>query len=68
MEPLKPINRDAAKILMRMKLQPIKTEWTKKDEEKIRWAGAISKCPLCGDRAYERGYCFGCGRPLAGRT
>lgn len=63
----KPINRDAVKILRRVSSLPIKSEWTKEDEEAIRWAGAISKCPSCGDRAYEHGYCFGCGKPLAAK-
>ena len=63
----KPINRDAAKIIRHQKPLPIKSEWTKEDEEAIRWAGAISKCPSCGDRAYEHGYCFGCGKPLAAK-
>jgi ribosomal protein L32 len=61
----KPINRDAVKILRRVSPATLKTEWTKADEEASRWAGIISKCPSCGDRAYEHGYCFGCGRPLA---
>ena len=63
----KPINRDAVNIMRRVKPFTLKTEWTKEDEEKIRWQGLISKCPSCGDRAYEHGYCFGCGRPLAAR-
>jgi hypothetical protein len=60
-----PINRDAAKILRRVSPATLKTEWTKEDEEAARWAGAISKCPRCGDRAYEHGWCFGCGKPLS---
>lgn len=66
-ESRKPINADAVRILRRVKSAPLKTEWTKSDEEAIRWAGLIGKCPSCGDRAYEHGYCFGCGRPLAGK-
>jgi uncharacterized C2H2 Zn-finger protein len=58
------VNRDAANILRRVKPTTLKTEWTKADEEASRWAGLISKCPRCGDRAYEHGYCFGCGKPL----
>lgn len=61
----KPVNRDAVKILRRIPDPPI-GQWTKEDEEAIRWAGLISKCPKCGDRAYEHGYCFGCGKPLKG--
>jgi hypothetical protein len=61
----KPVNRDAAKILRRVYPSAMKTEWTKADEEASRWAGLISKCPSCGDRAYEHGYCFGCGKPLS---
>lgn len=64
----RPINKDAVNILRRVRPIGLKLQgWTKEDEEKIRWAGAISKCPRCGDRAYERGYCFGCGKPLAAR-
>jgi ribosomal protein L32 len=63
-DPRKPINRDAVNILRRVKPTTLKTEWTKEDEEASRWAGLISKCPKCGDRAYEHGYCFGCGKPL----
>ena len=66
-DPRKPVNGDAVKILRRARPHEIKSEWTKEDMEAIRWAGAISKCPSCGDRAYEHGYCFGCGKPLAGR-
>jgi hypothetical protein len=62
-----PINRDAAKILRPSKIPKLKTEWSEQDQEAIRWAGLISKCPRCGDRAYEHGYCFGCGKPLAVR-
>jgi ribosomal protein L32 len=63
----KPINRDAVNILRRVSPATLKTEWTKEDKEASRWAGAISKCPRCGDRAYEHGWCFGCGEPLASR-
>jgi hypothetical protein len=63
----KPVNRDAAKILRRAKPWEIKSEWSKADEEAIRWDGLISKCPNCGDRAYENGHCFGCGLPLSRR-
>jgi len=59
-----PVNRDAANILRRVKPSTLKTEWTKADEGASRWAGLISKCPRCGDRAYEHGNCFGCGKPL----
>lgn len=61
----KPIDREAVKILRRVGPSEIKTEWTKEDEEAIRWKGLISKCPSCGDRAYEHGHCFGCGKPLS---
>ena len=60
----KPVNRDAANILRRESPVTLKIEWTKADEEASRWAGLISKCPRCGDRAYEHGYCFGCEKPL----
>jgi hypothetical protein len=60
-----PINRDAAAILRRSPSSEVEDrEWTERDIEKWRWAGAISRCPNCGDRAYEGGFCFGCGRPL----
>lgn len=61
------MNRDAAKLLRRMGESPLWRDWTEKEMEAIRWAGAISKCPSCGDRAYEHGWCFGCGKPLTGR-
>ncbi len=61
---LKPINRDAARILQPMAQFTPKSDWTSKEEEEIRWAGAISKCPSCGGRAYEGGYCFSCGRVM----
>ena len=59
-----PINRDAANILRPISGPPLKTEWTKEDEDESKWDGLISKCPSCGDRAYEHGHCFGCGRSL----
>lgn len=62
----KPINQDAANVLRRVPQTPIKPEgdYTARELEQIRWAGLISKCPKCGDRAYEHGHCFGCGRRL----
>lgn len=63
----KPVDRQAAKILRKYG-KPLETGWTKADEEKIRWAGLISKCPKCGDRAYQGGFCFGCGKPMARGT
>jgi hypothetical protein len=66
--PRQPVNRDAANVLRRVLPATMRTEWSSQDEAAIRWAGLISKCPRCGDRAYERGFCFGCGRPLAARN
>ena len=54
----RPVNKDAAKLIKKLPRESY-------DEESIRWAGLISKCPKCGDRGYENGYCFGCGRPIA---
>jgi len=54
----KPINRDAVNILRRIPEEEC-------SERDIIWKGLISKCPKCGGRAYENGWCFGCGRRLA---
>jgi hypothetical protein len=61
---LTPVNRDAAKILRPMPEFIPKISWSPEEKDEIRWAGLISKCPACGGRGYEGGYCFDCGRAL----
>ena len=59
-----PVDENARRLLYILRLGKLEN-FTDQDLEAIRWKGAISRCPLCGDRAYLHGWCFGCGKPFA---
>ena len=59
----KPVNKDAAMVAK--PFAEMLVDCSNESIEKIKWKGLISKCPSCGGRAYENGWCFGCGKPLA---
>jgi hypothetical protein len=55
----RPVDSDARRVIAPMRIGKLEG-FTQADCERIRWMGAISRCPSCGDRAYLHGWCFGC--------
>jgi hypothetical protein len=59
-----PINTDARLVIAPLRMGKLEG-FTKEECEKIRWQGAIQRCPRCGDRVYLHGWCFGCGKSFS---